>query len=124
MDVARLSFKTHQRLVKTTPNPRATKKRRGEELLLLLLLGLGFPVVTEEVSVAVGDDRVDDVKEVTPGVEEAIAVPAVEAACRTKTLAPSTSAGLMRAILTRTIREWQSPSSLKAEVRLDRNSRG
>ena len=118
MDGARLSFKTHQRLVKTTPNPRATKKRRGEELLLLVLLGLGFPVVTEEVSVVVGDERVDD------GVEEAIAVPTVEAACRTKTLAPSTSAGLMRAILIRTIREWQSPSSLKAEVRLDRNSRG
>ena len=121
MDVARPSFKTHQRLVKTTPKPRATKKSRGEELLLLLLLlGLGFPVVAADVSVAVGDDRVADV---APGVDEAIAVPTVEAACRTKTLAPSTSAGLMRAILIRTIREWQSPSSLKAEVRLDRNSR-
>ena len=76
--------------MKTTPNPRATKKSKGEELLPPFCCGGGLD--TEVVSDGLGD--------VVVGVPDAEgdADPVVDA-CRTRILAPSARAALIKAIL-------------------------
>ena len=105
---------THQRLVKTTPKPNATKNRRGDELLPPpLLLPFGPPPLSPLLaggSVVVGADVVDvgtpvDVVPVGAdvvvtcvcGVDDAAEV-RVLSVCLTTIRAPSTTAGLIKAI--------------------------
>lgn len=104
----------HHKLVKTTPNPNATKNRRGDELwfcgcdgLVPVLAGGPLSVVDGGADVdagtildvmlpvdSVGDDEtgeVDDAK---------ITLADVVTACLTTIRAPSTSASLRKAIVT------------------------
>ncbi len=95
--------RTHHRIVKTTPNPSATKKSRGDELLLLLgvlvgvLVGSAAVVLATETVADPGGPGVDDVptKEV---VDDTKVEAVVDAACLKIILAPSTTAGLIKAM--------------------------
>jgi hypothetical protein len=112
---------THQRFVKTTPNPSATKKRRDDEfppLLSLLPPWVSFPApgfappFTRVLlsageapggveGAAVGDGEPVALREMVAGVgvaEVRIIVAAVSVACLTTTRAASNTTGLMYAM--------------------------
>lgn len=74
VDLAAMASASHQRLVNTTPNPRATKNRSGElwllELLLLLLFPLllpGLPLAELSVGDVADDSEVDESGRVEEG---------------------------------------------------------
>jgi len=114
----RASRATHQRLVKTTPNPRATKKSSGDELFPWLLLlpfvgplpapGPGGPlavvsagvemgvVAVVKLSVGIGDE-VDGGTLLGSKVVELLTVSVTT--CRTTTRIASATAGLRNAIV-------------------------
>jgi len=107
-----------QRLVKTTPKPRATKKSKGDELLpwllLVLLFGVGgrFVLLGAPLAVVSDTDEGLAVRVVgkKPGVGDGVGVAdttaevsavAVSTAWRTTTLIPSATTGYRSAMLIR-----------------------
>lgn len=104
----RIPTDTHQRLVKTTPNPRATKKSNEDELELPLELPplplplpeLLPPLTRVLVSVGEAEDVVGlELDRLGVVVVDATDTRAVSAACLIAIRAPSTTAGLMNVML-------------------------
>src|ERR1700761_5315573 len=103
----RLEMETHQRLVKTTPKPNATKKSSGDEFWLLPppLPFPWLPPPLATVSVELGAETVDDAS-VPPGIEvvgvdeiaDVTELAVVETTSRINIRAPSTNTGSRKAI--------------------------